>query len=301
MTKRWFAAHFALAAVCLAIALPTHAQEKTIPVWPGAAPGAEAWDWAERAVTTSNGMPMAQDVVKPVLLYYPAERSKAVGTAMVVAPGGGFRTLMMSYEGVDVAKRLNAMGVDAFVLKYRLLYTGPGAPPDKPRAAAPGERRPRIVVTGGYKSQSGQDIIAMAAADGRQAVKLVRERAAELGIQPNRVGMIGYSAGGVVTTETLFGPAGSRPNFAAIIYGVGEIHEMPAPPPPIFLAVAADDPIAVDRTMELFGSYRKAGGAAEMHVFQMGAHGFVNRGGGADHYLDRLQEWLATNKLLAKP
>ena len=62
-------------------------------------PGSEKWDWNERAVTTASGMPMAQDVVRPVLLHYPAEKSKAVGTAMIVVPGGGFRTLMMSYEG----------------------------------------------------------------------------------------------------------------------------------------------------------------------------------------------------------
>src|SRR5271163_1897292 len=70
---------------------------KEIPLYPGAAPGTEKWDWKERAVTTASGMPMAQDVVRPVLLHYRAEKSKAVGTAMIVAPGGGFRTLMMSY------------------------------------------------------------------------------------------------------------------------------------------------------------------------------------------------------------
>src|SRR5690349_9431953 len=104
------------------------AQSKEIPLYPGAAPGSEKWDWSERSVTSPKGLPMAQDVVRPVLLHYPADRAKAVGAAMIVAPGGGFRALMMSYEGVDIARRLNAMGVEAFVLKYRLLYTGPGAP-----------------------------------------------------------------------------------------------------------------------------------------------------------------------------
>ncbi len=200
---------------------------KEIPLYPGAAPGSEKWDWTERAVTTASGMPMAQDVVRPVLLHYPAEKSKAVGTAMIVAPGGGFRTLMMSYEGKDVARRLNAMGVDAFVLKYRLLYSGPGAPKVERRTSP--ERPKRFVLAGAYKAQSGQDVIALAAADGRQAVRVLRERASEFGFRPDRIGMIGYSAGGVVTSETLFGPMETRPNFAAIIYGVGEIKEMPAP------------------------------------------------------------------------
>src|ERR1044071_5099385 len=87
---------------------------REISLYPGTAPGSEQWDWSERALTSQSGLPMVQDVVRPVLLHYPADRGKAVGTAMVVAPGGGFRTLMMSYEGADIAQRLNAMGVDAF-------------------------------------------------------------------------------------------------------------------------------------------------------------------------------------------
>ncbi len=290
----------AAAAALLSLAIPVGAQEAVIPVWPGAAPGSEAWDWSERDVTTPNGMPMALVVVKPVLLHYPADRGRAVGTAMIVAPGGGFRTLMMSYEGVDVARKLNSMGIDAFVLKYRLLYTGPGAPPERAEPSRAGERPRKYSVTGDYKAQSGQDLTALAAADGRQAVRLVRDRAAEFGVRPNRIGMIGFSAGGAVTSESLFGPAATRPDFAAIIYGVGEIHEAPSPAPALFLAVASDDALAIDRTVELFVSYRKARGHAELHIFQMGAHGFVNKGGGADHYLDRLQEWLGANKLLTK-
>jgi acetyl esterase/lipase len=99
-----------------------------IPLYPGAAPGSETWDWEEKSVTRPNGMPIVTDVVKPVLIHYPAPKGKAVGSAMIVAPGGGFRALMMSYEGADIAKRLNAMGVDAFVLKYRLIHDAPGAP-----------------------------------------------------------------------------------------------------------------------------------------------------------------------------
>ena len=264
----------------------------------GAAPGSEKWDWSERSVTSPTGVPMVQDVVRPVLLHYPAEKGKAVGTAMIVAPGGGFRTLMMSYEGVDIARRLNAMGIDAFVLKYRLLYTGPGAPAG--RAPTSGERPRKLTVTGAYKAQAGQDLIALAADDGRQAVRLVRERAGTYGVRRDRVGMIGFSAGGVVTSEALFGPAETRPDFAAIIYGVGESKDVPSPAPPLFLAVAADDALAAGRTVDLFTAYRKGKGPAELHVFQMGGHGFRNKGGGADHFMDRLEEWLAANKLLSK-
>ena len=215
------------------------------------------------------------DVVKPVLLHYPAEKAKAVGSAMIVAPGGGFRALMMSYEGADIARRLNAMGVDAFVLKYRLVHNAPGAP-------------------------AREDVVKMAAEDGRQAVRLVREKAGEFGYRPDRVGMIGFSAGGMVTSEALFGPKETRPDFVALIYGIREIKEIPDPAPPLFLAVAADDAGFVAQTVDLFTAYRKAKGSAELHVFQSGAHGFVNKGGGADHFMDRLEEWLRVNKLLAK-
>lgn len=271
-----------------------------IPLYPGVAPGSEKWDWKERTIVTTTGMPITHDVVRPVLLHFPADPSKAVGTAMIVAPGGGFRALMMSYEGVDVAGRLNAMGVDAFVLKYRLMYTGPGAP--RPAASSKlGERPRRYTLTGEYEGQTGQELVAIAGEDGKQAVKIVRERAEEFHLRGGRIGMIGYSAGGVVTTDALFGPVETRPNFAALIYGVGEIKEVPNPAPPLFLAVAADDPIAVDRSVEVFSTYLKGKGPTELHIFQMGAHGFVTKGGGADHYLDRLEEWLKANKLLTKP
>jgi acetyl esterase/lipase len=300
---------------------PTSTAAREIPLYPGAAPGSEAWDWSERAVTTPTGMPMAHDVVRPVLLHYPADRDKAIGTTMIVAPGGGFRTLMMSYEGVDIARRLNAMGVDAFVLKYRLLYSGPGAPRGPSRggttkeadpagardrattgdAPAPAGRPRRFTLTGAYKAQAGQDLVALVVDDGRQAVRLVRERAGEFGLRRDRVGMIGFSAGGIVTSAAVFGPAATRPDFAAIIYGVGEIGEVPSPAPPLFLAVAADDPRAAARSVELFTVWRQAKGPAELHIFQTGAHGFVNKGGGADHFMERLEEWLGVNKLLTRP
>jgi acetyl esterase/lipase len=268
-----------------------------IPLYSGVAPGSEKWDWAERSLKTANGLPMVQDVVRPVLLHYPVDRTKATGAAMIVAPGGGFRSLMMSYEGVDIAHRLNEMGIEAFVLKYRLIYSGPDAPKTPANTnTAPGER---LVIKGAFKAQTGQDLVGLAIDDGRAAVQLVRERAGEFGIQPNRIGMIGFSAGGVVTSGALFGPAASRPDFAAVIYGAWEIKEAPHPAPPLFLAVASDDTLSVSRTLDLFTAYRKGNGAAELHVFQMGAHGFVNKGGGADHFMDRLEEWLRANKILS--
>lgn len=263
---------------------------REMPLYPGVAPGSENWTYPERAAGTPES-PQAQNIVRPVLLYYPAEKSNAVGTAMIVAPGGGFRTLMMSYEGVDVAKRMNQMGVDAFVLKYRTIYVDAHAP------SGSSERGP--AATG---PQAGQNVREMAGADGRQAVRLLRQHAAEYGVASNRIGIIGYSAGGAVVLSTVYGPAESRPDFAIPIYAAGaNSNPPPEGGPPLFIAVSADDQaVGYQGSMDLFGAWRKAGLPAELHVFQTGRHGFVKKGGGADHYLDRVEEWLRLNGWLTR-
>jgi acetyl esterase/lipase len=263
---------------------------REIPLYPGVAPGSENWNYSERSAGTAD-RPQAQNIVHPVLLYYAAEKANAVGTAMIVAPGGGFRTLMMSYEGVDVAKRLNQMGVDAFVLKYRTTYVDPNAPPAAagrgPAAAGP---------------QAGQNVREMAGADGQQAVRLLRQRATEFGVLSNRIGFIGYSAGGAVLLTTVYGAPDGRPDFAAPVYAAGaNSNPPPEEAPPLFIAVAADDQtVGYQGSIDLFGAWRKAGLPAELHVFETGQHGFGKKGGGADHYLDRVEEWLKLNGWLTK-
>ena len=269
---------------------------REIPLYPGVAPGSENWNYSERSAGTAD-RPQAQNIVRPVLLCYPAEKANAVGTAMIVAPGGGFRTLMMSYEGVDVAKRLNQMGVEAFVLKYRTTYVDPNRPAGGDRAAAGTAGN-----TAESSPQAGQNVRELAGEDGRQAIRLLRQRAAEFGVLPNRIGIIGYSAGGSVVMSTIYGPADGRPDFAAPIYGVRTNSDPPpAGAPPLFIAVAADDQtVGYQGSIDLFGAWRKAGLPAELHVFQTGQHGFGKKGGGADHYLDRLEEWLKLNGWLTK-
>lgn len=271
-------AYTGMAITLMAQSLPEPALE--IPLYEGVAPGSEKWDWEEQFITTESGMPVVQNVVEPVLQYYPADPDLAVGTAMIVAPGGGFQNLMMSYEGVDIAKRLNKMGVDAFVLKYRLYHQT-----DR-------------------NKQKGQDIKLLAAADGQEAVRLIRARAREFGIKPKRLGIMGFSAGGYVALATVMGPADARPDFAAPIYAAtgsnwGQPMVVPDQAPPLFIATAADDQVIPwERSMELFTAWRKAGIPAELHIFQTGAHGFVKKGGGADHFMDRLEEWMGVNQWL---
>jgi acetyl esterase/lipase len=260
------------------------APEREIPLYKGVAPGSESWNWSERTVMSKSGMPIVQNVVRPVLQYYPAPKDKAVGTAMIVAPGGGFRNLMMSYEGVDIAARLNSIGIDAFVLKYRLTYTDPSAQSQQPAPKA------------------GQGARELAGADGRQAVRIVRRHAAEFGFRPDRIGMIGFSAGGAVTLAAVNGPADTRPNFAAPIYAA-DAGKVPPPEgaPPLFIAVASDDTsVGYQGSVDLFLTWRKANIPVELHVFQTGRHGFSKKGGGADHFMDRLEEWLRVNGWLTR-
>jgi acetyl esterase/lipase len=276
--------------------LPAPAQE--IPLYKGAAPGSEDWDWQKNTAITTTGLPMVQNVVRPVLLYYSPDPSKALETAMIVAPGGGTVTLMMSYEGVDIARRLNEMGVHAFILKYRLIHVDLENPDTRPKNYKKG--------MGFMGKQAGQNVRDLAAADGQQAVRLLRSQAPEFNIAPDRIGIMGFSAGGRVTVATLIGPEDARPDFAAPIYApAGKKYDLPIhvpeDAPPLFIATAADDQIIPwTCATELFAAWRKAGYPAELHVFQAGRHGFVDKGGGADHFMDRLEEWLRVNRFLEK-
>jgi acetyl esterase/lipase len=151
--------------------------------------------------------------------------------------------------------------------------------------------------------QAGQNLLEIGGADAQQAVRLVRTRASEFGVRPDRIGMIGFSAGGAVTLVAVMGPAESRPDFAAPIYGAIGVEGKPAPDgaPPLFLAAAADDVrVPAQSSIDLFNAWRKANAPAELHIFQKGGHGFGTKGGGADHYLDRFEEWLKLNGWLKR-
>jgi len=252
---------------------------QVIPLYADVAPGSENWNYSEKLIQGKTG-PQVRNVVRPTLLYFPAAQPN--GSAMIVAPGGGTRTLMMSYEGVDIARRLNEMGIEAFVLKYRLLYDA---------------THDSTATTVGKDPQAGQDVRALAAADGQRAMEIVRHKASEFKYRADRIGMIGFSAGGGPVRAAIESGPASQPNFAALIYAGpsrdGQIL-VPENAPPLFLAVAADDRL-LDATLDTFMAWKEAKLPVELHVFQMGAHGFVNRGGGADHFMDRLAEWLQVN------
>jgi dienelactone hydrolase len=194
---------------------------------------------------------------------------------------------MMSYEGVDIAKKLNEIGVDAFVLKYRLIHTGPGADTSEPAKTGP---------------QAGQNVHELAGQDGLKAMELIRARSKEFNIQPDHIGMIGFSAGGGPIRAAMEGESATRPNFAVLIYAAGRANQtvtVPKDAPPLFLAVAADDS-EFEASMKTFLAWRTVSIPVELHIFQMGAHGFVNKGGGADRFMDRVAEWMQVNGWLTR-
>lgn len=218
-------------------------------------------------------------VKRPVMEVYPAARPN--GTAVVVAPGGGFTILAIEHEGRDVARWMNQRGVTAFVLRYRVgLETGDTPPMSR------------------LLSQKA------AIEDGLLAVKTVRERAAEWKLDPRRIGVMGFSAGGYLTigVATQYTPE-SRPDFAAPIYAVAPEYQVPADAPPLFVAVAYDDNERMTSVATgLMDRWKKAKVPVELHVFPDGGHGFGmnKKGKSCDAWTDLLDRWMRHQGLLPK-
>lgn len=274
---------------------PLPAPQQVIKLYDGIPPGSEQWNFEERTIFNSEvGIEFTQNVVRPELLYFAPDPRKANGTAVIIAPGGGGVNLSIRIEGINVAKQLSRAGVAAFVLKYRLV----GHPTDSPMSKAYAKDSEGVVVEG---PQKGQKIRPLAIADAARAMRWLREHATEFKCRPDRVGFVGFSAGGFLGCQLISGPAEARPDFFAPIYGPDRTLKPGPDAPPAFFATALDDTWTVDDTLVLFNSWREAKRSAELHVFQTGGHGFLTKGGGGDHVIDRLEEWMKANGWLDKP
>jgi len=214
----------------------------------------------------------ARNVTVATLTPFLPKKGKATGAAIIVAPGGGFRTLSMSNEGWDVAKALADKGVAAFVLKYRLKQT--------PAEMAAFEKAMAEMFSGAARANrplAEQDpAVEFAAqiADARAAFALVRERSKEWHVDADRVGMIGFSAGAMLTISTTLYGKDAKPAFIGDIYGPLTKVEVPADAPPLFIALAADDPFFANAGFGLIDSWRAAKRPVEFHLFEQGGHGF---------------------------
>jgi acetyl esterase/lipase len=216
------------------------------------------------------GSQFARNVTVATLTPFLPDPAKASGSAVVVAPGGGFRTLSMENEGWDVARALAARGVAAFVLKYRLVQTSADVGEFKRSLA-------EFVATASQPRPTREQQLASLApqiADSRAALALIRERAAEWHVDPDRVGMMGFSAGAGLTMATVFSGVEAGPAFIGNIYGSLAAVEVPADAPPMFVALAADDPLFGNSGFGLIESWRAAKRPVEFHLYEQGGHGF---------------------------
>ncbi|MYM65847.1 alpha/beta hydrolase fold domain-containing protein [Pseudoduganella sp. FT55W] len=244
------------------------AQPNAITLNTGELPGAsvkESWH-------SQYGSVFARNVTVATLTPFLPDPAKASGAAVIVAPGGGFRTLSMNNEGWDVATALAKQGVAAFVLKYRLIQT-PADLDGFNRAMA------ELFSKGGRAADTSVQeepavTFAPQIADARAAFALVRSRAQEWKVDPNRIGMIGFSAGAMLTMVTTLHGQDAKPAFIGNIYGPLMSLKVPADAPPMFVALAADDPLFGNGGYGLIDSWRSAKRPVEFHLYEQGGHGF---------------------------
>ncbi|MBR4586210.1 MAG: alpha/beta hydrolase [Bacteroidales bacterium] len=253
-----------------------------IPLYETAAPGSESWDWEEfRLDNPADGQTYLANVTSPTLLPFLPEPGKATGAAMIVCPGGGHQILSYSAEGTNVAAWLAERGVAAFVLKYRLIHFA--KTPEEAFWYVLGLPEPAADQTDPETARAHRaEAIAMSNDDGRAAVAWVRRHAAEYGIDPDRIGIIGFSAGAGVTASVCFDhDAQSRPNLVAPIYGGSFPGEIPPDAAPLFVVAPELDQRPGLTGISLYTAWQQAKLPAELHYFAECDHGFGYKEDGA--------------------
>jgi acetyl esterase/lipase len=288
-----------IAFMVLLVFATTGIAQRTFPIWSGAAPGAENWTWHTQVDSTSiPGDPLTYNIVQPVLLFFPADPALANGTSAIICPGGSFCYLHTKTEGSDVAEWLNKKGVSAFVLLYRVVHSETTHPMQEKTERMKDTARSRQLLT---------PILPMAITDARQALLYTRQHAAELGISPDKIGIIGFSAGGALATASAFNyNSTNKPDFVVPIYPY-------VPPnlpmtvendaPPLFIAAATDDDYhLVPMSIALYSKWLASGHSAELHIYSKGGHGFgMNKQHQpSDTWIDRLGDWLQLRGYLHK-
>ncbi|HEX6637512.1 MAG TPA: alpha/beta hydrolase [Steroidobacteraceae bacterium] len=259
--------------------------QQVIPLWEKGAPGFEA----RRDEPEQHQDWWYKNIHNPSLTVFLPPAGKANGTAVIVAAGGGHRELVFNPEGVEPAQYLASLGVTAFALKYRL-----------------------------FREPGSKYTLANTAEDIRRAMRTVRARAAEWNLDPHRIGVMGWSAGGEVAALVAYPPgdgvansadpverASARPDFQVLIYPgpLGIPGKISRDAPPLFLLGAADDEFVANVLFDLSAKYRAAGASIEAHIYAQGKHAF-NMGQRSKyvsirHWPQRLAEWLEDRGYLA--
>jgi len=222
----------------------------------------EVWD-------RSFGNVVLRNVTKPTITPFLPSAGKATGAAVVILPGGGFTMLALDAEGWTIARWFADRGIAAFVVKYRVRQT----PADEKALMVSLTSSMAALMTDPEKAMA--PFSPPAVADALQALKMVRAGAANWKIDPARVGMIGFSAGAMATRDAvLTADPASRPAFFGCIYGPMREVEVPADAPPMFTALALDDPLFGKQGFGIVSSWHKAGRPVELHAYEQGGHGF---------------------------
>ncbi|MEN9598655.1 MAG: hypothetical protein RL596_966 [Bacteroidota bacterium] len=282
----------------IAFSISVQAQDPEI-IWlyKGKAPGTENWNWQEGSQDNKTfNTKIVYNVTQPSLTVVKPNPTKANGTAVVVCPGGGFQLLSINSEGFDVAHWLASKGVTVFVLKYRLFKSETNDP----------AMEMMTKVQGGKMDSITTKIIGMAVSDGKKAIEYVRANAAKYNINPSRIGIIGFSAGGTVAASAAFGyTKENRPDFVAPIYAFFP----PTPQPvgtdamPMFIAAATNDQMGLaPHSVSLYTKWVEAKHPAELHMYSTGGHGFGMRKQNlpSDSWIERFGDWLEIQGLLKK-
>jgi acetyl esterase/lipase len=295
----------------LAIASDAVAQApQEIRLWPGKAPGSESWTLPEVTTTSPTGDRTITNVSDPTVTVFLSPPAGATGTAIIVAPGGALRLLGWDNEGVRAAHWLNSKGIAALVLKYRTLQTTPasgrgrGAPPGLAGAGA-GPRKEMEIRNGNANPEPDdpalREVLQMGIADAQEALRLARRNAAAWRIDPARIGIMGFSAGGGIAVGTALAErSDASPDFLVSVYGPSlQDVNVPAHAPPLFVAVGSTHFNVTNGCLALFGAWKAAGKPAEIHVYDQVSAGFgmTKRGLPVDAWSDRLFEWLVARKL----
>lgn len=261
-----------------------------LPAPKGASQSTEVWDML------TPGNPVVRNVTRPTLTPVLPDPAKATGAAVIVAPGGGFLMLSMQTEGFAVAKALADRGIAAFVLKYRLEAT----PADEKAFVATLMERLRSAPRdpAGVAALQHRE----ASADALAALRMVRARAPEWRVDPARVGLIGFSAGAMTALELVqTAPKGEQPAFFGYIYGPQAVETVPADAPPMFDAIAFDDPLFRPVTFPIAAAWQRARRKVELHAYQKGGHGFGLGipGTTTTQLLDEFTVWLSMQGFLS--
>lgn len=211
------------------------------------------------------------------------------GTSVIVAPGGGLYALSITSEGTQVAEWLTEKGITAFVLKYRLVPTGDDGVKEITDEGASNPMRIFERVT---------PVMPYSIADGLSAISYVREHAKDLNIDPNKIGFMGFSAGGAVTMGVTYNYADhNRPDFIVPVYPwttAMPVKEAPQNAPPMLVICATDDPLGLaSGSIELYNSWLKAGKVPGLHMYAKGGHGFGMKKQDlpSDEWISRFYDW----------